>query len=151
LDRFDSLSWLFGRRGLSELITCMVSAENGKWTVIWVSDGKAPAEFAAKSLTEAVNRATQMVAALYSAKPQAATAELQFAIYPWPGGGKVILDVQPSIDGFTATALDNSQSASGPDLESLVGQVEQSLPDFRTAMFRWIRCVRELDSSPSAS
>jgi hypothetical protein len=120
--------------------------------VIWVSDGKAPAGFTGKSLTEAVDRATQAVAGLYYAKPQAVAAELQFAIYPWPGGGKVIMDVQPSIDGFTATALDNSgTSVSGRDLDSLVGQAPQSLPDFQTAMFRWVRPIRELDSSPSAS
>jgi hypothetical protein len=120
--------------------------------VIWVSDGKAPAGFTGKSLTEAVDRATQAVAGLYYAKPQAVAAELQFAIYPWPGGGKVIMDVQPSIDGFTATALDNSgRSVSGRDLDSLVGQAPQSLPDFQTAMFRWVRPIRELDSSPSAS
>jgi hypothetical protein len=147
------LSWLFGRRGLDDLITCMISAEHGRWTVIWVSDGhgQAPAGFTAKSLTEAVSRATQAVAALYSEKPQAATAELQFAIYPWPGGGKVILDLQTSIDGFAATALDNSQSVSGPDLESLVGKAEQSMPDFASAMFRWIRPIRELDTPPTAS
>jgi hypothetical protein len=146
------LSWLFGRRGLSDLITCMVSAQNGRWTVIWVSDGRAPAEFTGKSLSEAVDRATQTVAALYSSKPQAATAELQFAIYPWPGGGKVILDVLPSVDGFTATALDNSgMSVSGPELESLVERAQQSLPDFRTAMFRWVRPIRELDAPPTAS
>jgi hypothetical protein len=146
------LSWLFGRRGLSDLITCMVSAENGKWTVIWVSDGKAPAGFTGKSLTEAVDRASQAVAAIYYARPQAATAELQFAIYPWPGGGKVIMDVQPSIDGFTATALETSgTSVSGRDMESLVDQTQQSMPDFQTAMFRWIRPIRELDPSASAS
>jgi hypothetical protein len=146
------LSWLFGRRSLSDLITCIVSAENGRWTVIWASDGKAPAAFTGKSLAEAVDRATQAVAALYSTKPQAVTAELQFAIYPWPGGGKVILDVQPSVDGFTATALDNSgMSVAGQDLQLLVEQVQQSLPDFRTAMFRWIRPIRELDPSASAS
>lgn len=147
------MSWLFGRRGLDDLISCMVSAEHGKWTVIWVSDGhgRAPSEFTGKSLTEAVNRATQAVAGLYSGKPEAATAELQFAIYPWPGGGKVILDVQMAIDGFTATALDNSQSVSGSDLESMVGQAEQSMPDFSSAMFRWIRPIRELDTSPTAS
>jgi hypothetical protein len=130
----------------------MVSAENGRWTVIWVSDGKAPARFICKGLTEAVDRATQAVAALYYAKPQAAIAELQFAIYPWPGGGKVIMDVQTSIDGFTATALENAgTSVSGRDLESLVGRLQQSLPDFQTAMFRWIRPIRELDPSASAS
>jgi hypothetical protein len=131
----------------------MVSAEHGKWTVVWVSDGhgQAPAGFTGKSLTEAVNRATQMVAALYAAKPQAATAELQFAIYPWPGGGQVIVDVQLSIDGFTATPLDNSGSVSGPDLESLVSAAEQSMPDFSSAMFRWIRPIRELDTPATAS
>jgi hypothetical protein len=146
------LSWLFGRRGLSDLITCMVTAENGRWTVIWVADGKAPAGFSGKSLTEAVDRASQAVAAIYGAKAEAATAELQFAIYPWPGGGKVIMDVQPSIDGFTATAVDNSgTSVSGRDLESLVGRLQQSLPDFQTAMFRWVRPIRELVPPASAS
>jgi hypothetical protein len=122
------LSWLFGRRGLSDLITCMVSAQKDHWTVIWVSDGRAPAEFTGKSLSEAVDRATQTVAALYSSKPQASTAELQFAIYPWPGGGQVIME-----------------------LESLVVRAQQSLPDFRTAMFRWVRPIRELDTPPTAS
>ncbi len=146
------MSWLFGRRGLSDLITCMVSAENGNWTVIWVADGKAPAGFTGKSLTEAVDRASRAVAAIYYAKPQAVIAELQFAIYPWPGGGKVIMDVQPSIEGFTATALDNSgTSVSARDLESLVGRLQASLPDFQTAMFRWVRPIRELDPSASAS
>ena len=146
------MSWLFGPRGLSDLITCMVSAEHGKWTVIWVSDGKAPAGFTGTSLTEAVNRATQAVAALYYAKPQAVTAELQFAIYPWKGGGKLIMDVRSSTDGLNATALENSgTSVSGQDLESLAGQAEQSMPDFSSAMFRWIRPIRELDPSASAS
>jgi hypothetical protein len=70
----------------------------------------------------------------------------------WKDGGKVIMDAQPSPDGFTATALDSSgMSLSGRDLESLGGQAQQSLPDFRTAMFRWIRPIRELDTPPSAS
>jgi len=146
------LSWLFGRRGLSDLITCVVSAENDRWTVIWVSDGRAPAGFSGKSLSETVDSATHAVAVMYSGKAQAATAELQFGIYPWKGGGKVIMDVQPSADGFTATVLDNSgMSVSGRDLESLVSYAEQSLPDFRTAMFRWIRPIRELDSSTTPS
>ena len=87
--------------------------------MIWVSDGTAPAEFRGESLTATVSSATHAVAVLYSGKVQAATAELQFAIYPWKGGGKVIMDVQPSADGFIATALDNSGiSVSGRDLES---------------------------------
>jgi hypothetical protein len=145
------LAWLFGLRGLSDLITCIVEAGNNRWTVTWASDGKTPRDFTGKGLTETVNRATQDVVGLYSGKPPAATAELQFAIYPWKGGGKLIMDVQHSADGFTATALDNSQSASGSDLESLVGQAEQSMPDFASAMFRWIRPIRELAAPPSAS
>jgi hypothetical protein len=146
------LSWLIGPRGLSGLITCIVSAEKDKWSVTWASDRKTPAAFAGKGLTETVNRATQDVAGLYSGKPQAATAELQFAIYPWKGGGNLIMDVQRSADGFTAAALDTSEmSVSGPDLESLVGQAEQSLPDFRKAMFRWVRPIRELDTPATPS
>ena len=120
--------------------------------MIWASDGATPAEFRGQSLTATVTSATHAVAVLYSGKAQAATAELQFAIYPWEGGGKMIMDVQPSADGFTATALDSSgASVSGRDLESLVAQAQQSIPDFRIAMFRWIRPIRELDSSTTAS
>jgi hypothetical protein len=146
------LSWLIGARGVSDLITCIVETGNNRWTVTWVSDRRTPGNFTGKGLTETVNRATQDVAGLYSGKPQAATAELQFAIYPWKGGGNLIMDVQRSADGFTATALDTSgMSVSGLDLESLVGQAEQSLPDFRKAMFRWVRPIRELDTSATPS
>jgi hypothetical protein len=146
------LAWLFGPRGLSDLITCIVEAGNNRWTVTWVSDRRTPRDFIGKGLTESVNRATGDVAGLYSGKPQAATAELQFAIYPWKGGGKLIMDVQRSADGFTAAALDTSEMpVSGRDLESLVGQAQQSMPDFSSAMFRWIRPVRELDTPATAS
>ncbi len=62
------------------------------------------------------------------------------------------MNVQQSADGFTAAALDTSEvSVSGPDLEALVGQAEQALPDFQKAMFRWIRPIRELDTSATPS
>jgi hypothetical protein len=146
------LSWLIGARGVSELITCIIETGNNRWTVTWVSDRRTPGDFTGKGLTETVNRATREVAGLYSGKPQAATAELQFAIYPWKGGGKLIMDVQRSADGFTAAALDTSEmSVAGRDLESLVGEAEQSMPDFASAMFRWVRPIRELDASATAS
>lgn len=141
---FDRL--LRGR--LSDLVTCIVQSEGESWTATWASDGRTPPDVTESGLTALTDRAAVEVAGLYENEPQALTAELQFAIYPWPGGdASVILDIKPGPNGFHAADIQGSGlSATGPSLEALV-QDAGVLPDPRRVMFRWIRPIREIDAA----
>jgi hypothetical protein len=83
---------------------------------------------------------------MYSGEPQAASAELQFAIYPWKGNpGKVILDITTDADGLVARDIQGTEiTIRGESLEDLVQKGETMVPNPNEAMFRWIRRVSEL-------
>ena len=109
---------------LSNLVTCVVEGEGESWSVSWASDGRVPRDFNDHSLTAATDRAAAQVSAMCSGKPQAADAELQFAIYPWEGNpGKVILDITATANGLVARDIQGTEIAvEGASLEELVQQ-----------------------------
>jgi hypothetical protein len=86
---------------------------------------------------------------MYSGKPQAADAELQFAIYPWEGNpGKVILDITATANGLVARDIQGTEiTVEGASLEELVQRGETMVPIPKEAMFRWIRRVSELQKT----
>ena len=133
--------------GLANLITAIVAPGGSGWEVTWASDGKTPRDLADQSLTATVDRASKEVAALYANQRRAADAELQFAIYPWDGGGEidVILDVLGSPGKFEASDIQGSGiSFSADTLEALVSGAERYVPDKTKVMLRWSRRVSEL-------
>jgi hypothetical protein len=137
---------------LSRLVTCVVELEDESWNVSWASDGRVPGDFGEKSLTAATDRAAAQVAEMYSGKPQAANAELQFAIYPWDGNpGNVILDITTDSDGLVARDIQGTEiTVHGVSLEELVQKAETMVPDPKEAMLRWIRRVSDLQKNVSA-
>jgi hypothetical protein len=135
-----------GGHRLAELVTCVVGRDGQRWDVSWASDGKTPADFTEVSLSAALDKACAQVASLYANKPQAAKAELQFAIYPWPGNpGDVILDITTEAVEWVATDIQGSGitfRSTSPD--ALVEDGERYLPDTSKAMLRWIRRVSDV-------
>ncbi len=119
------------------------------WDVSWASDGRVPEDFKDHSLTTATDRAAAHVAAMYLGKPQAADAELQFAIYPWEGNpGKVILDITIDANSLLARDIQGTDiTFQGASLEELVQKGETMVPNPSAAMFRWIRRVRDLQKT----
>jgi hypothetical protein len=141
---------LWGPRGLDKLVTCVVERDGQRWSVVWMSDGKTPADFSEGSLSAAADRASAEVAAMYAGKPQAAAAELQFAIYPWPGKnpGKVILDITKDDSGLNAQDIQGTEIKFHSDsLDAVVADAERYLPNTGEAMLRWIRPIVELSGS----
>jgi hypothetical protein len=134
---------------LSNLVTCVVEREGESWSVSWASDGRVPDSFNDHSLTAATDRAAAQVSAMYSGKPQAADAELQFAIYPWEGNpGMVILDITATANGLVARDIQGTEiTVEGASLEELVQRGETMVPNPKEAMFRWIRRVSELQKT----
>lgn len=139
---------LFARR-ISPLVTCIVQREGDTWQATWAGDGRVPADFSDESLTAATERATAEIATLYADQPQAAQAELQFAIYPWRDTtAKVIMDIDSEPDGFMACDIEGSGVlVRGESLEALVREAEQTLPNPHDGMFRWVRPVSTLQAS----
>lgn len=143
------MSWFkraFTGGRLANLVTCVAERNRGSWDISWASDGRVPEAYTDHSLTAAADRASGCVAEMYSGKPQAADAELQFAIYPWEGNpGKVILDIATEANGLVARDIQGTEiTIQGASLEELVQKGETVLPNPREAMFRWIRRVSEL-------
>ena len=140
------MAFLFRPRGLGQLITCIVEREGTSWSVVWTSDGKVPRDFNDPSLGDAIDKASSQVAALYAGKPDAATAELQFAIYPWQGtSGKVILDVTREGSVLSVRDLQGTGIEFRTDsIQDAVQDAEKYLPNPNDAMLRWIRRVAEL-------
>lgn len=134
---------------LPNLVTCVVDRDGDEWEVVWASEGRAPDNFKDHSLTAIAGRAAASVAEMYSGDPQAASAELQFAIYPWKGNpGKVILDITREAEGFVARDIQGTQiEIQGASLEDLVKKAETMVPNPSDAMLRWIRRVSELATS----
>lgn len=134
---------------LSDLVTCVVEREGESWNVSWASDGRVPVDFSDHTLTAAADRAAAQVARMYSGKPQAARAELQFAIYPWEGNpGKVILDITTDANGLIARDIQGTEIAvQGTSLEMLIQKAETMVPDPKEAMLRWIRRVSDLQKA----
>ncbi|HET7419061.1 MAG TPA: hypothetical protein VFL27_01625 [Candidatus Dormibacteraeota bacterium] len=131
---------------LSDLVTCIVQRGRKGWDVTYASEGRTPRDFSDASLAAAIERASAEVASLYSGKPEAASAELQFAIYPWRGdAGKVILDVAEQPDGLKLRDIQGTgiefQSQS---IEAAIADAERYLPGTDGAMVRWIRPVAGL-------
>jgi hypothetical protein len=138
---------LWGPHGLDKLITCVVERDGEKWSVVWMADGKVPSDFSDSSLSAAVNKASAEVAAMYAGKPQAAEAELQFAIYPWQGKnpGKVILDITKDGSRFNARDIQGTDiNFQSDSVAAVVSDAERYLPNPGEAMLRWIRPVAEL-------
>jgi hypothetical protein len=143
---------MFGRffaRRLSRLVTCIVQRKGESWQATWAADGRVPADFSDDSLTAAAERATAEIGAIYADQSQAAQAELQLAIYPWANTtARVILDIDPDSDGFTARDIEGSGVlVRGESLEGLVSEAEKTLPNLQDAMFRWVRPVSALNVS----
>jgi len=123
---------------LSNLLTAIVNpTPDGFWQVTWVPDmvkgrlAGSPRNFSERSLNRAVEKASSEVAALYAGRPEAITAELQFAIYPWSEEderGHPIIDVSWTIEG-------------------LVEECARQLPVPGEAMLRWIRKIAEIPAS----
>lgn len=136
------------KRGLAQLITCIVQKTGDSWEVSWVSDGRTPADYYSETLTAATEQAAAEVAELYAGKLEAVDAELMFAIYPWGGdGGKAIIDITPEPEGFIARDIQGTgPEIRGRNLEALVEEAERSLADTTDAMFRWIRKVSMLQT-----
>lgn len=134
---------------LPNLVTCVVEREGEDWEVVWASDGRVPANFKDHSLTAVADRAAASAAAMYSGQPEAATATLQFAIYPWKGNpGKVIFDITPDAKGLVARDIQGTEiTIRGASLEELVQKAETMVPNPSEAMFRWIRRVSELQKN----
>jgi hypothetical protein len=131
---------------LATLVTCIVQREGSRWDVTWASDGKSPSDFKDDTLSGALDKASLQIATLYANKPQAAEAELQFAIYAWEGNpGDTILDITSDAGELVAADIQGSGitfRAATP--EALVESGERYVPDTSKAMFRWIRRVRDL-------
>ena len=134
---------------LPNLVTCVVDRDGDEWEVVWASEGRVPDNFKDHSLTAIAGRAAASVAGMYSGDPQAASAELQFAIYPWKGNpGKVILDITREAEGFVARDIQGTEiTIQGASLEDLVQNAETMVPSPSNAMLRWIRRVSELATS----
>jgi hypothetical protein len=147
------VSWFkqaFSGGRLANLVTGVVERKGDSWEISWASDGRVPeAAFTDHSLTAVTDRASARVAEMYSGKPQAADAELQFAIYPWEGNpGKVILDIATDANGLVARDIQGTEiTIQGASLEELVQKGETMVPNPREAMFRWIRRVNELQKT----
>jgi hypothetical protein len=137
------------RGSLPSLVTCIVEREGEDWEVSWASDGRVPEDFKDHSLTAAADRAAVGLAAIYAGEPQAASAELQFAIYPWKGNPvKVILDITADPNGFVARDIQGTEiTIQGASLEELVQKAETVVPNPNEAMLRWIRRVADLVTS----
>jgi hypothetical protein len=133
--------------GLAKLVTAILAPGGSGWDVSWASDGKTPRDFSEPSLSGSVERASKEVLALYANHREAAEAELQFAIYPWEGGGEidVILDISGSPGKYEAKDIQGTGIAfSAESLEALVVDGQRYVPDAGKAMFRWDRRVSEL-------
>jgi len=139
------LGRLFARR-LSELVTVVVEPAGHGWQVRWISDGLTPPDFKVESLAGAIARADYDIAVLYTGHPEAAVAELQYAVYPWGGrhAGDVILDVRLDVSGLVAREKAGPDIARGVDIDGLVASAAEALPDTTGVMLRWIRQVRDL-------
>lgn len=137
------------RGRLPDLVTCVIERGGESWDASWASDGRVPENFKAHSLTGATGRAATQAAAMYSGKPEAANAELQFAIYPWEGNpGKVILDITADANDLVARDIQGTEiTIRGASLEELVQKGETMVPNPSEAMFRWIRRVSELQKT----
>lgn len=137
------------RGRLPDLVTCVVEREGEAWEAVWASDGRLPENFKDHSLTAVADRAAASVAAMYSGESEAASAELQFAIYPWKGNpGKMILDITREAEGLVARDIQGTEiTIQGVSLEDLVQKAETMVPNPSDAMFRWIRRVSELATS----
>ena len=144
------------KRPLALLVTATVEpSADGFWMVTWIPNmvgrrlAATPGNFSETSLNRAAEKASSEVARLYSGSPEASSAELQLAIYPWPGdgdaAGQAILDVLTSAEDLRAIALaDESVVAEAATLEALVTSCEPRLPVPADAMLRWVRRVVEL-------
>ena len=113
---------------------------------MWASDGKVPRDFSEPSLSGAVDRASAEIASLYANKPEAADAELQFAIYPWKDtSGKLILDITRDGTGLAVKDIQGTGiSFSSVSIEAVVTDAERYVPNPNDAMLRWIRRIAEL-------
>ncbi len=131
---------------LSDLVTCIVQRSGSRWDVDWASDGKAPKNSSADSLTAALDEAALQVASLYANHPEALGAELQFAIYPWKGNaGDVILDMTRDGGELVATDIQGSGiTFRATSFDAIVEGAERYVPDTSKAMLRWIRRVSDL-------
>lgn len=132
--------------GLSDLVTCIVERKGAGWSLMYASDGKTPKDFSASSLSEAVERASSEVAAMYEGHKELAAAELQFAIYPWRGDrGKVILDISQDADGLTVRDIQGTGITFHSDsIDAVIADAEKYLPNTGDAMIRWIRPIAGL-------
>ncbi|TMF98690.1 MAG: hypothetical protein E6I04_03885 [Chloroflexi bacterium] len=130
---------------MSDLVTCMVSANSGRWEVTYISDSRAPRDFKSPGLSDCVKRASDEIAALYAGTVAGTHAELQFAIYPFSEGASVILDVTVTSDGYSASDLKGEGLRfEGKTLEVLIDRVRASFAGHNNAMFRWVIPVSQL-------
>jgi hypothetical protein len=131
---------------LSDLVTCIVQRGRKGWDLVYASEGKTPKDFSDASLEQVIDRASADVASLYAGKTEAASAELQFAIYPWRGdAGNVILDVTEEPVGLKLRNIQGTGvEFQSPSIEAAIADVERYLPSTDGAMLRWIRAVAGL-------
>lgn len=128
-----------------KLVTCIVTQHRGSWKVTFISDEQTPADFKSVGLTEAVEKASRDIGAIYGGALEATETELQFAIYPFSEQAGLILDIHRDSDGFSASDLDGKGlSVNGQTLERLVDDARGSLPNPSEAMFRWVRRMSEV-------
>ena len=146
------------RSKLGSLITAIIERKaDTTWEVTWAPDSSwrsvaaAPKDFIRPSLAETAATASSQVAALYANRSEAATAELQMAIYPWTGKnpGNVMLDITQSSEGFVAADIQGSSTVvEAAGLDELVLKAEGALSGSSDAMFRWTRKVADLAPPP---
>jgi hypothetical protein len=135
------------------LITGIAGPEtDGGWSVSFVSDGLAPADVRARTLTEVIDGAVAAVASVYAGHPPVDGAELQLAIYPWKYDDGPMFDVTGQQGSFSARDIQGSDLAvQGDTLEDLVLAIERT-PEVppNNSMLRWIRSIASLPTPPTS-
>lgn len=133
-------------RSWGKLVTAVVAREDERWTIsYWVDAGlKAGENF--DTLDALVRTGDALVRDSYPAGEGRATAELQYAIYPWKfkGQPEVMLDVTG--DAHALTASDISGTTLGFSARTADDLVEQAsrLVEQPRVMLRWVKKVSGL-------
>jgi hypothetical protein len=97
------------------------------------------------SLNTVIAKISSSVADAYNQSDALATAELQFAIYPWGDDIEHIFQISQTQDGFSAHDTQGGDiSITGKSLEEIVSLIPRKISNPNTAMLQWIRPVRDL-------
>lgn len=132
-----------------DVVTAVVVRESDGWTLSSWIDARLEAGGDFETLDELVRAADLLVQDSYPQGSRRATAELQYAIYPWTFKGReeTILDVTGEAGAFVASDISGARlEVHGGTVEELVAAASSALGAQPRAMLRWVKKVSELAS-----